>query len=89
MLDHPDVSSLPGARAAYEALEIERGSQVRHALGAVRRDLNRKELERADAAQQIIEIAEFYGLHSIDPTAPPPEITEEDIGVVCWMAVLP
>ena len=89
VLDHPDVSSLPGARAAYEALEIERGSQVRHALGAVRRDLNRKELERADAAQRIIEIAEFYGLHSIDPTAPPPEITEEDIGVVCWMAVLP
>jgi superfamily II DNA or RNA helicase len=89
VLDHPDVSSLPGARAAYEAMEIERGSQVRQALGTIRRDLNRKVLERADAAQRIIQAVEFYGLRSINPSEPPPEITEEDIGVVCWMAVLP
>lgn len=36
-----------------------------------------------------LDLVEFYGLRYIDPSAPPPEITEEDIGVVCWMAVLP
>lgn len=89
VLDHPDVSSSPGARAAYEALEIERGSQVRQALGSIRRELDREAMNPTEAARQIIDLVEFYGLRDIDPSAPPPEITEEDIGVVCWMAVLP
>jgi len=89
VLDHPDASSLPAARAAYEALEIERGSQVRQALEAIRRELNREAIDPTEAARQIIDLVDFYGLRAIDPAAPPPEITEEDIGVVCWMAVLP
>ena len=89
VLDHPDVSSLPAARTAYEALEIERGSQIRQALGNIRRELDREAMNPTEAARQIIDIVEFYGLRYIDPSAPPPEITEEDIGVVCWMAVLP
>ncbi len=36
-----------------------------------------------------LDLVEFYGLRDIDSPAPPPEITEEDIGVVCWMGVLP
>lgn len=89
VLDHPDVSSLPAARAAYDALEIERGSQIRQALGSIRRELDHEAMNPTEAAQQIIDLVEFYGLRDIDPSAPPPEITEEDIGVVCWMAVLP
>ena len=89
VLDHPDVSSSPGARAAYEALEIERGSQIRQALGSIRRELDREAMNPTEAARQIIDLVEFYGLRDLDPSAPPPEITEEDIGVVCWMAVLP
>ena len=89
VLDHPDVSSSPGARAAYEALEIERGSQIRQALGSIRRELDREAMNPTEAARQIIDLVEFYGLRDIDPSAPPPEITEDDIGVVCWMAVLP
>lgn len=89
VLDHPDVSSIPAARAAYDALEIERGSQIRQALGSIRRELDREAISPTDAARQIIDLVEFYGLRHIDPSAPPPEITEEDIGVVCWMAVLP
>lgn len=88
VLDHPDVSSLPAARVAYDALEIERGSQIRQALGNIRRELDRETISPTDAARQIIEVVDFYGLRYIDPSAPPPEITEEDIGVVCWMAVL-
>ena len=42
-----------------------------------------------EAARQIIDLVEFYGLRDIDTSAPTPEITEDDIGVVCWMAVLP
>ena len=41
VLDHPDVSSLPAARLAYDALEIERSSQIRQALGSIRRELDR------------------------------------------------
>ena len=89
VLDHPDVSSSPGARAAYEALEIERGSQIRQALGNIRRELVREAMNPTEAARRIIDLVEFYGLRDVDPSAPLPEITEEDIGVVCWMAVLP
>ena len=89
VLDHPDVSSLPAARTAYDALEIERGSQIRQALGSIRRELDRETTGPTEGARQIIDLVEFYGLHDIDPPVPPPEITEEDIGVVCWMAVLP
>ncbi len=89
VLDHPDVSSLPTAHTAYEALEIERGSQIRQPLGKIRRELDREAITPTEAAQQIIDLVEFYGLRYIDPSAPPPEITEEDIGVVCWMGVLP
>ena len=43
----------------------------------------------AETARQIIDLVEFYGLREIDTSAPSPTITEDDIGVVCWMAVLP
>ena len=89
VLDHPDISSIPAARAAYEALEIERGSQIRRALGNIRRETDREAMNPTEAARQIIDLVEFYGLRDIDTSAPAPEITEDDIGVVCWMAVLP
>ena len=89
VLDHPDVSSIAAARAAYEALEIERGSQIRRALGNIRREHDRESTNPTEAARQIIDLIEFYGLRDIDTSAPAPEITEDDIGVVCWMAVLP
>ena len=89
LLDQPDASSLPAARAAYDALEIERGGQVRQALGRIRRELASQTLNPTDAVQQIIDLVEFYGLRDIDPATPPADLSEEDIGVVCWMAVLP
>jgi len=87
-LEHPDAPTPSAARAAYEALAVERGVQVRQALGAIKRDLNKKAIDQSEAARQVIQTVEFFGLHEIDAPAPPPEITEEDIGVVCWMAVL-
>ena len=89
LLDQPDVSSLAAARAAYDALEIERGGQVRQALGRIRRDLADQTLNPDEAARQIIDLVDFYGLRDIDPATPPADLTEEDIGVVCWIAVLP
>ncbi len=89
LLDQPDASSLPAARAAYDALEIERGGQVRQALGRIRRELASQTLNPTDAVQQIIDLVDFYGLRDIDPATPPADLTEEDVGVVCWMAVLP
>ena len=41
-----------------------------------------------EAAQRIIDVVAFYGLTKVDPPEPLLPITEDDVGVVCWMAVL-
>ena len=60
-------------RAAYEALEIERGSQIRRALGNIRREHDRTAMNPAESARQIIDLVEFYGLRDIDTSAPRPD----------------
>ena len=37
----------------------------------------------------MVQVVEFHGLRAVDALAPAPQITEKDLGVVCWMAVLP
>ena len=89
LLEDPNVSTLLPATEAYEALNIERGGAVRQALGAIKRELDAETINPLQAAQRIIDAVAFYGLTKVDPPEPLPLITEEDIGVVCWMAVLP
>lgn len=79
---------LPGAEA-YEALSIERSGAVRQVLGAIKRELDAKAIDPMEAARRIIDAVAFYGLTKVDLPEPRQPITEEDIGVVCWMAVLP
>lgn len=88
LLDDPNVSTRLPATEAYEALSIERGGAVRQALGAIKRELDAKAIDPIEAAQRIIDAVAFYGLTKVDPPEPRQPITEEDIGVVCWMAVL-
>ena len=85
----PGVSSPPSAADAYEALGVERSSLVRKDLAAVKRAFDIQAIDADEAARQVAEVVEFHGLRGVDLPVPPPEITEHDIGVVCWMAVLP
>lgn len=89
LLGDPNVSTLLPATEAFEALGIERGGAVRQALGAIKRELDAKAIETDEAAQRIFDVVAFYGLTEVDLPEPKQPITEEDIGVVCWMVVLP
>ncbi len=78
-----------GAETAYEVLSVDRSQTVRSALGAIRRELNEESTSRTEAAACIVKVARSFGLHAIEPPEPLTEITEDDVGVVCWLAVLP
>lgn len=89
VLRDPTVLLPPGAADAEEALTVERSSAVRHALTEARNDVVQGTISRADAARRIVDVVEIFGLQSVE--APPvlDPITEDDVGVVCWMIVLP
>ncbi len=73
----------------YEALAVERSTAVRRDLGEVKRALDDGSIDGATAAIRISEVVDFHGLMPVElPTAAAP-ISEHDIGVVCWMGVLP
>jgi len=42
-----------------------------------------------EAAQRIVAAVQAFGLQPIEPPPPIEPIREDDVGVVCWMAVLP
>ena len=42
-----------------------------------------------DAAVQVIQVVETLGLPPVQPAPRREPITKDDVGVVCWMAVLP
>ena len=77
------------AEAAYLALSIDRNQPVRSALGAIRRDLTGDLISPTTAAARIVEVVRSYGLRPVEPSEPLTPITEDDVAVVCWLAVLP
>lgn len=89
LLRDPSVLLPPGAAEAEEALTVERSSSVRHALTEVRSAVAQGTMSRDDAARRVVEVVEAFGLQAVE--APPvlDPITEDDVGVVCWMVVLP
>lgn len=46
------------------------------------------EINRDGAAAAIVGVVDDFGLRPVEPPAPPPRIDADDLGVVCWMAVL-
>ncbi len=88
VLRDPEVALLHGSDRAAEALSVERSSAVRRALNTVRTDLQEEQISRDNAAQLIVETVDEFGLRSVPEEELPREITADDIGVVCWMAVL-
>ncbi len=79
----------PQANAAYDALAVERSTLVRHDLADAKRSLDARQISASEAAAQVIGIVEFYGLDPVELPAPRASLTDDDIGVVCWMSVRP
>ena len=87
LLADPSVTLPPGGETAYQALGVGRNQPVRRALGEIKRQTERNEITRSDAALRIAEVVRSFGLRVVEP---PPErrpVTTDDVGVVCWMAV--
>ena len=88
LLRDPAVALPTGAEEADELLAVPRGSAVRAALSGIQRQLAARELSRDRAAQAVVAVTAEYGLTPVEPPPPLKPITEEDVGVVCWMQVL-
>jgi hypothetical protein len=88
VLRDPSVPLPEGAAEAEAALRAERGGSVRQSLGAIQRDTTEGTISREEASRRIVEVVESFGLRPVEPPPPLDPITEEDLGVVCWMGVL-
>jgi superfamily II DNA or RNA helicase len=88
LLRDPTVVLPSGAADAEEALSVGRSSTVRKALSDIRSSVADGTISRNEAAAQVVAIVESFGLQPVEHPEPMTEITEEDLGVVCWMAVL-
>lgn len=89
VLDDPTIPIPSDADRVNKALSIGRGNMVRHELGAVKRSMENGEIGNAEAARKIIKTVDTFGLRPVDPPPALNPITKDNIGVVCWMAVLP
>jgi len=88
LLRDPSVVLPTGADTAAEALSVERSSAVRRRLNEIRSQLSEYRLNRNEAAGAVVALVEELGLQPVRLDELPQEITEDDLGVVCWMAVL-
>jgi aspartate aminotransferase-like enzyme len=68
---------------------VTRGTAVRRALNEIRAETLEERISRNEAVAQVVRLVEELGLQPIALDDFPAEITEDDLGVVCWMAVLP
>lgn len=87
LLADPSVTLPVGGETAYEALGVGRSQPVRRALGEIKRQTERNEITRSDAALRIAEVVRAFGLRVVDPPPERKPVTADDVGVVCWMAV--
>jgi hypothetical protein len=88
-LRDPSVILPEGAEDAAAALEVERSGAVRRALNEIRAELDEERLTANEAAVRIVELVQRLGLRPLEGEPVPTQIGEDDVGVVCWMGVLP
>lgn len=89
-LRSPDLPPEDRYAVADEALGVGRDQLVRRALSAIRRQFSNKELSLLQAAEEITNVVAEFGLRPVTTDLqPPPPVTEEDLGVVCYQVVLP
>jgi superfamily II DNA or RNA helicase len=89
LLRDPGVALPAGATRADEALSVERSSTVRRALGDVQESVAAGAVSRDEAAAQVVALVNEFGLRPVEPPPLPTPIEIDDLGVVCWMGVLP
>lgn len=88
LLRDPSVTLPQGASEAEEALSVGRSSTVRQALTEIKSLVADGTISRNEAAQRVVDAVRSFGLQPVPPPAPLEPITEDDVGVVCWMGVL-
>jgi hypothetical protein len=88
LLRDPAVALPQGASEAEEALSVGRSSTVRQSLSQIRSMVVEGTISRNEAAQRVVDVVEAFGLQAVERPPVLEPITEEDVGVVCWMAVL-
>jgi superfamily II DNA or RNA helicase len=71
------------------ALSVERSSAVRRALRQVQDRLEAADVSRDGAAAAVVGVVRDFGLRPVEPPPLPEKIDADQLGVVCWMAVLP
>ena len=80
----------PEMANAVKALQAGRSQQVRRELGRIETAFAGKEISITGAAERILELVASEGLRPVPPPKPLEPISgEDDLGVVCWMALLP
>jgi superfamily II DNA or RNA helicase len=92
LLRDPSVNVPIGGKdldEADESLSVERSSSVRRTLRQVQDRLEASEISRDAAAAEIVRVVADFGLRPVEPPPHPQKIDPDDLGVVCWMAVLP
>ena len=87
LLADPTVTLPPDGETAYQALGVGRSQPVRRALGQIKRQTERNEITRSDAALRIAEVVRSFGLRVVEPPRERQPVTADDVGVVCWIAV--
>ena len=87
LLADPTVTLPPDGETAYQALGVGRSQPVRRALGQIKRQTERNEITRSDAALRIAEVVRSFGLRVVEPPPERQPVTTDDVGVVCWIAV--
>ena len=87
LLADPTVTLPPDGETAYQALGVGRSQPVRRALGQIKRQTERNEITRSDAALRIAEVVRSFGLRVVEPPKQRQPVTTDDVGVVCWIAV--
>jgi superfamily II DNA or RNA helicase len=87
LIRDPDVALPPGAEEADELLSVPRPGPVRTALSDLRRAVDSRELSRDQVAERVIRLVDDFGLTAVPPPVPLSTISEQDVGVVCWMRV--
>jgi superfamily II DNA or RNA helicase len=88
LLRDPTVILPEGAERAADALAVERSSAVRRALNEIAAETREERISRNEAARLVVELVERLGLQPVALDDVPPTISDDDLGVVCWMAVL-
>ena len=89
LLRDPTVILPAGAERTAEALAVERSTAVRRELNGIAAEAREERISRNEAARMVVELVDRFGLQPMRVDDGPVEITDDDLGVVCWMVVLP